>query len=380
LRVAVVNLTNRALSSGYATYLHRLIPLLRGDPRVGALSVFLPPGIAWVGPQDVDLATWPRHDARNLYRGLRERVLALNPDVVFIPTARWLDFSGVPTVVMVRNMEPLIAPFGGNPWAETLRNLGRMYAARVACERATRVIAVSRHIANLVTERWDVRREKIGLVYHGIDPASPPDEMAAPEALRRDVPRRFLFTAGSIRPVRGLEDALGAMALLRREQGLTLVIAGPDDYGMKAYRQRLQRFGEQLCGRGRIIWVGRLTAPEMAWCFAHCAAYLNTTRAEACPSTTLEALSHGCRVVASEIPPMSEFLTTSALYYRLGNTADLAAQIEQSLAETARDRQIREDAARARASGFRWEETALHTLRQLQMAIPVDLHPQAAVG
>src|SRR5262245_49473098 len=103
MRLAVVNLTSGGLSGGYAKYLHRLIPMLRADPRVKGLSVFMPPGIAWNDAPGVDIATWPRNDARGLYRRLRERVRALDPDVVFIPTARWLDFGGVPTVVMVRN-------------------------------------------------------------------------------------------------------------------------------------------------------------------------------------------------------------------------------------------------------------------------------------
>jgi glycosyltransferase involved in cell wall biosynthesis len=297
-------------------------------------------------------------------------VRALAPDVVFIPTARWLDFGGIPTVVMVRNMEPLTTPFGGNPWAEGLRNLGRAHAARVACERATRVIAVSRHVAAVITERWNVRRDKIGLVYHGVDPPPPAEHMTKPEAFDKNTPSRFIFAAGSIRPARGLEDALGAMARVRGPDAVTLVIAGWEDYGMNAYRKRLQRLSQDLCGE-RVVWTGKLTAPEMAWCFAHCDAYLTTSRAEACPNTTLEALSHGCQVIAPQIPPMPEFLAASALCYRPGATAELADHIERALAATPEDRRTRAEAARERARGFRWDETARHTLEQLEMAVPI---------
>jgi glycosyltransferase involved in cell wall biosynthesis len=370
MKLAVVNLTSGGLSGGYAKYLHRLIPMLRADPRVTGLSVFMPPGIAWNDAPGVDVATWPRNDARGLYRELRERVRALLPDVVFIPTARWLDFGGVPTVVMVRNMEPLTTPFGGNPWREGLRNLGRAHAARVACERATRVIAVSRYVATVIVERWHVRRDKVGLVYHGVDPPPAAERMVKPEALKSETPRRFVFTAGSIRPARGLEDALRAMAQLQRAEAVTLVIAGWEDYGMGAYRRRLQRLGAELCAE-RVVWAGRLTAPEMAWCFAHCAAYLTTSRAEACPNTTLEALSHGCQVVAPQMPPMPEFLAASALCYRPGDIGALVAEIGRALAATPEDRSVRQEAARARARDFPWEETARHTLQQLAMAVPI---------
>src|SRR5262245_19807376 len=106
MKLALVNLTGGGLSGGYAKYLHRLVPMLRADPRIAKLSVFMPPSIAWSGSPGVELETWPRSDARGLsYRGLRRHVRALHPDVAFIPTARWLDFGGIPTVVMVRNME-----------------------------------------------------------------------------------------------------------------------------------------------------------------------------------------------------------------------------------------------------------------------------------
>jgi len=367
MKVAIVNLTSGGLSGGYAKYLQCLIPMLRADPRVTAISVFMPPGIAWTGPPGVDVASWPCNDARSLYRELREAVCALLPDVVFIPTARWLDFGGIPTVVMVRNMEPLTMPFGGNPWTEALRNLGRAHAARVACERATRVIAVSRHVAAYITEQWNVGREKIGLVYHGVDAPPAREHMVVPAALEQNTPRQFIFAAGSIRPARGLEDALHATARLRAPEDVKLVIAGSADQGMDRYRRRLQRLAHKLC-RHRVLWTGNLRAAEMAWCFAGCAAYLTTSRAEACPNTTLEALSHGCQVIAPQMPPMPEFLTSSNLSYRPGDVADLAAQIERALAATPEAREACSEAARTRARGFPWEVTAMHTLQQLQLA------------
>jgi glycosyltransferase involved in cell wall biosynthesis len=269
---------------------------------------------------------------------------------------------------MVRNMEPLTTPFGGNPWMEGLRNLGRAHAARMACVRATRVIAVSRHVAAYVTQRWDVPNEKVGLVYHGVDAPPPPEHMVTPHALGQNVPGRFIFAAGSIRPARGLEDTLAAMSRLSAHKDVKLVIAGWEDLGMGPYRQRLQRLAQELCG-DRVVWTGKLTAPQMAWCFANCAAYLTTSRAEACPNTTLEALSHGCQVIAPKMPPMPEFLTTQELCYRPGDIDELVAQIDRALAATAETRERCSEAARARAGAFKWEETAQYTLRQLELAV-----------
>src|SRR5205085_10635944 len=135
----------------------------------------------------------------------------LAPDVVFFPTARLVDCGRVPTVVMVRNMEPLTVPFGGNSWRESLRNLVRARAARRACERATRVIAVSDFVRWFVTGRWGLPASRVGRVYHGVTPPDPASEMVPPSL--RSV-NRFVFTAGSIRPARGLEDLIRATPAL----------------------------------------------------------------------------------------------------------------------------------------------------------------------
>src|SRR5437867_8464020 len=102
MRLAVVNLTSGGLSAGYRKYLLRTIPLLRDHPGVRELHVFL-------SPQASDLAecigpcarTWPHAGVWSAWRWLRSEILRLRPDVVFVPTARWLDFRLTPTVVMV---------------------------------------------------------------------------------------------------------------------------------------------------------------------------------------------------------------------------------------------------------------------------------------
>ena len=197
MRLAVVNLTSGGFSGGYRKYLSRLVPLLANDPRVSALSVFVPERAGIEMDPGIDVRTWPQSE-RNL-KTLQRDLATRRPDVVFVPTARHLSSGSAPVVVMVRNMEPLEVPFGGNTWVEGLRNVARAWEARRACRRATRVIAVSDHVRRFIISRWHIDEDRIGTVYHGVDgggPSSRPHDTAD---------RRTLFTAGSIRPARGLE-------------------------------------------------------------------------------------------------------------------------------------------------------------------------------
>ena len=52
--------------------------------------------------------------------------------VVFVPTARWIDCGQIPFVTMIRNMEPLSIPFGGNSLLGAFKNVDRAYSAKKA--------------------------------------------------------------------------------------------------------------------------------------------------------------------------------------------------------------------------------------------------------
>lgn len=358
MKIALLTLTRGNVSGGFRKYVDRLVPLLRSQPDVEWLEVFVPPQIVRTGER-----TWPQGDDLRGFRELRRAVAALKPDVIFIPTARVMRAGRTPVVTMVRNMEPLEVPFGGNTLAEGLKNVARAAAARVACRRSDRVIAVSRHVRDFLVDRWHIPVERIGMVYHGIDPAL--NEPTAP--LMHD---RFLFTAGSIRPARGLEDVIEAMAELPED--LHLLIAGAVDRGAEHYAARMRRLAEKKHLSSRIRWAGQLDAASMSWCYRNATAFVMTSRAEACPNIVLEALANGAVSVSTDHPPMPEFFGDTAGYYPERDARQLAARLSSVLDLPESAREERREAARARAARFAWEASARATLAELQRAVAIS--------
>ena len=343
MRVAVVNLTGGGFSGGYRKYLDRLVPLLGEDGRVGALEVF--------GPGST-----------------RHEVSQLVPDVVFIPTARWSNFGPVPVVSMVRNMEPLTVPFAGNPPGERLKNLARARAARTACRRAERLIAVSEYVRDFLVDRWGVDASKVGVVEHGVDCPVAVSEAPRPRALTADVAPPFLFTAGSVRPARGLEDAIRALAILR-DRGLspTLVVAG-SAAGSNGYEDRMRRLAADCGVEPLVTWTGQLAAGELSWCYHHCSCLLMTSRAEACPNVLLEAMAHGSVCVSVRRRPMTDLLGEAGTYYTLGEPAELADRIAGALALDASARERLSSSTLARVADRGWARAATQTVDQLELA------------
>jgi glycosyltransferase involved in cell wall biosynthesis len=296
---------------------------------------------------------------------------SLAPDIVFFPTARIADCAGLPTAVMVRNMEPLAAPFRDNPWSVRARNVARRLAARRSCERATRVIAVSRYVADFLTEHWSIPARQVGLVYHGV-------EQGSFEALRSNVPdalagldptNRWLFTAGSIRPARGLSDLLLALPHIPNNFGpLTLVIAGSPDPGVERHYNWLRELAAAQ-HRVHVLWAGQLDSAAMRWCMGHADLTVLTTRAEACPNIALEALAHGALTLAADTPPLPEFLGDTAVYYKAGRPENLAVHVCSLLRTLPARREHAAERARARARAFTWDATVEQTVKELQTAL-----------
>ena len=361
MHIALLALTRGRLSGGFRKYLDHLVPILRKQLGVEALDVYVPSDIATAGE-----ATWPAGDDLRGFRSLRQVIAERRPDVVFIPTARVLRVGGIPVVTMVRNMEPLEVPFEGNAVVEGAKNVMRAAAARFACRRADRVIAVSDHVRDFLVERWRVPAERIGVIRHGVDPA-PETELPVPPVLAPLAGKRFLFTGGSIRPARGLEDVVRALGSVGSE--VHLVIAGTVDRGAEHYERAMKRLAEELGVASRILWAGHLGAQEMSWSFRNAAAFVMTSRAEACPNIVLEALAQGAVSVSTDHPPMPEFFADAAVYYRERNAGDLASRLVETLAMAEPERQRLRERARERAGTFTWDATARATVAELQRAI-----------
>jgi glycosyltransferase involved in cell wall biosynthesis len=366
IHLAMVNLTGGGLSGGYQKYLKQLLPLLKNDKRIGRLDVYSPPGII-IEKSGVQAVNWPNQGYLAAAKWIQEHLRITPPDAVFIPTAAGVRFCGGPVVSMVRNMEALTTPFGKNTLKEGIRNLARRTAAWISCKRADRLIAVSQFVRRYLVEQWHIAPEKVAVVYHGVESSS---EVSLEKPVRVQKKERFLFAAGSIRPYRALEDVILALGRLRDQKiNCDLCIgghAGPDG---QPYQQRLKALISKLDLSSRIEWLGALNPREMAWCYRHCAAFVMTSRVEACPNTALEAMALGCLIVSSTQDPMPEFFGNAALYYEPGSDERLAEQLRRVLTLDETSRNVFSQKALATASGFTWKNTADQTVGEIMIAL-----------
>jgi glycosyltransferase involved in cell wall biosynthesis len=376
MRLAMVNLTGGGLSGGYRKYLQKLLPLLQKQPGIDELSVYMPPQME--GCFNLDKTTflsWPNSDHKRGFTSIKEQIRKASPDVVFIPTARYVNFGHIPTVIMIRNMEPLSIPFGQNPFVEAIRNLGRAYTAKRASLRADRIISVSKYVKEFLVRQWRININCIGVVYHGVELPNGVSPVKIPDCLKSLQHEKIIFTAGSIRPARGLEDLLLAFgSIYQSNPSLKLVIAGSTDPCMESYKSKLDAMATKLGITSNVIWAGALSESGMSWCYQNCSAFLVTSRAEACPNVVLEAMAHGCICISTEAPPMPEFFEDVAVYYPPKDWKALGEAIIDVLSWNNKKRCKVSEQARNRASQFSWDICAEKTVAELKMAMEHFVH------
>ncbi|MDQ7822532.1 MAG: glycosyltransferase [Candidatus Eremiobacteraeota bacterium] len=375
MKIAVLNKTRGGISGGYRKYLLSVIPRLARHPDVEGVLCTSPPGL------DIheSLESLPKLHCIDCLPfqvmrhrpepSLRKALDDFSPDVVFVPLARYIRYNRVPTVVMVQNTWPLVSRLHDRHLGQSLVYAAERFETGVAVQKADHVIVISGYAGELIQKKWQVPEEKLSLIYFGVE-AHPGGSEKKPLAIPPEWKGRFLFTAGSIAPFRGLDDILGVFAdnAAGDLSTLNLVIAGEARRDMEGYRKKLMQYAETQGISSRVLWAGRLTSDEMAWCYKNCQSFLMMSRFEACPNIALEAMAHGCLIISTENPPMPEFFQDNALYYPAGDTGCLSEVLERALTLDEEERTALADKAQLRSMEFSWDVTAEKTVKILKEA------------
>lgn len=368
MKIAIINLTGGGLSGGYKKYIVNVIPRLFNNKQIKDIIIFLPPqALNFVALNNFSAKTWPFIDYYNGFKWLKSQIKKFSPDVIFIPTARWLNVGKVPVVSMIQNMAPLVFPIQGSI-KETTKNVIRYYLSKRAIKKSNRIIAISNYVKNFLVKKWGIEENKIGVVYHGV--SLPNIKMIKPEALKHLDDKIFIFTAGSIYPYRGLEDIIFAFNnLTKKLNDIYLVIAGEVPRSMKSYKSKLEDLIKSLNIHSKVIWTNFLSDEEMSWCYKNCSLFVMTSRIEACPNIVLEAMANGCLCISTDNPPMPEFFGDIAIYYHAKNIESLTEAILKILSLDNKKKQEISERIMSRAYSFSWDICAKKTIEQLQKAI-----------
>ena len=213
---------------------------------------------------------------------------------------------GTPLVVTTHSLEPL------RPWKK--EQLGKGYDAsswieKTAIEMADAVIAVSEETKEDVFTHFNVDKEKVHVIYNGIDLAEyqPTEATSALEkyGVNPNVP--YVLFVGRITRQKGIIHLLNAIKYLNDGIQVVLAAGAPDtkEIGeeMKLKVEEIQKV------RDGVIWIPEmLSKPDVIQLYSHAAVFCCPSIYEPFGIINIEAMACHTPVVASSVGGIKEIV------------------------------------------------------------------------
>ena len=242
------------------------------------------------------------------------------------------------------------------------RPANRLYLTvltRASAHKARRVIAVSTHAADETARLLGVRRDKIDIVHHGVDPVFKPLPRDKVESFRarKGLPQRFLLYLGTLEPRKNLVRLVESFSRLRRRD-VKLILAGGRGWYDEPVFARVRELGLQ----DAVLFPGYVPGKELPLWYNAATAFVLPSLYEGFGMPLLEAMASSIPVLASDIEAHREVLGEAALFFDPCDPEGLARRMK----ELYEDRELRRtltEKGDARAGRFTWEASAARTAR-----------------
>ena len=151
---------------------------------------------------------------------------------------------------------------------------------------------------------------------------------------------KFIFALGRFVEEKGFLDLLDALQILKADlcvstntEKLQCIIAGKADHESEYFRNLTQKAKELGCELP-----GFVHGEAKEKLFLECGLFVISSHHEGLPFTLLEAMSYGCRILASDIPEHREIELPKECYFPCGDVKALARCLNQSFQKLEIDR------------------------------------------
>ena len=245
----------------------------------------------------------------------------------------------------------------------------RMLYGRVIVKRLTRrqdeIIAISENTASDITRFFGTPREKISVVYNGLDHERffPDSQLAAKKFITQqhgiNAPF-FLYLARLEHPGKNHVRLVEAFNQFKAEtkSNWHLVFGGSDWHGAEAIHEKIARspFAKDIHS------LGFVSSEDLPALYRAADVFVYPSLYEGFGLPPVEAMASGCPVISSKRGSLGEVVGDAAMIIDPENTSDLKRQMG-ILATNPKLRDEMREAGFVRAEFFNWEKTAEETFK-----------------
>ncbi len=262
---------------------------------------------------------------------------------------------GIPTVLTVYDLIPLLFPRQSSGRARLLFRWTMALALRAACH----VIVISEATRADLARYFTVPSNRVTVIPLAADAAFHPRPPGEVETVRRQygLPESFILYLGSNKPHKNLPRLIEAWSRLTPHVSrFTLAIAGVWDPRYPEARLLAERLGLQ-----NVRWLGPVPEADLPALYSAATLFVFPSLYEGFGLPVLEAMACGTPVVCSSTSSLPEVAGDAALLVDPTDVQSLAAAIADLLGSEARREEMKEKGLQ-QAARFSWERTAAMTL------------------
>ena len=247
------------------------------------------------------LARWPLPATRVLLQ-LRQAVKAFAPDVLHV---QCFSSNGVYAMALTKLLRlPLVVTLQGETMMDDrdIFTHSRVLQSglRWGLRTATAVTACSQFTLDDAVRHFGADPSKSRVIFNGVGLAEETER--EPIDLPFDV---FVLAMGRVVHKKGFDLLLDAFAQLADLPARTGLVIGGDGPELDALKAQAVRLGLS----DRVVFVGRLQRPQVAWAMAQARCFVMPSRLEPFGIVVLEAWRAGTAVIASSVGGAPEFVT-----------------------------------------------------------------------
>jgi glycosyltransferase involved in cell wall biosynthesis len=230
-----------------------------------------------------------------------------------------------------------------------------------AARRSDRILTVSEASKRDILRFFNVRPDKISVVYNGIDERfwiEPPPEEIARVRERFQLDHGFVLYAGTIKPHKNLVRLIEAFAALRKGEfeDLKLLIIGDEISKLPALRRAVH--SHKL--HKHVRFLGFLPDETLAALYRLAAVFVFPSLYEGFGLPPLEAMASGTPVVTSNVSSLPEVAGDAAVLVDPYDVASIVDGVRRVLMDPVLAGDLRRKGL-ARARDFSWERSVART-------------------
>lgn len=275
--------------------------------------------------------------------------MVINPPDIFLGFSQALPFFCPKNILFVYDLAFLRYP---KLYGRACLKLNRQ--TKNSVKRADKIVAISESTAKDLDNLLNVEREKIVVIYPGVEKRFKPQAKSTVEAMRRKhgLANPYFLFVGSFKPIKNIRRLIDGFSLFLKETGadFDLVLAG-SDFWMD------QKMTRAIAANRRVKNLGYVSENDLPILYSGAEALVSPALYEGFGFPLVEAMACGTPVITSDIGSMPEVVGEAGILVNPFSVRGIGGAMEK-LWKSKKLRQQLSLAGLEKARRYSWEKLA----------------------